>query len=160
MTRIHQPPCHKCGKPTGLYYSIRRDGTKQYQWHCADCKRNWSPNGNSGYFIPHRLVEQWLSDWKPTVLAKFENERCLADYRQIDTEQVRCVVCGELGAQNHHFAPQSLAEYFGDDFEKYPQVDLCDYHHRLWHEVVTWYLPGYRQRLNEFAEKFLAERVR
>ena len=144
------PPCRKCGKPTKLHFSYRRDATRQYQWHCASCKRSWSPNEGSGYFIPHEIVDPLLKSLTPERLKGFEAERCLSD------ERVPCVVCGALGAQNHHFAPQSMQEYFGDDFEKYPQADLCEYHHRLWHEVVTWYLNGYPQRKQEFIEKYLS----
>ena len=150
MASVPQNPlCNRCQQRTLMHFSITADGTRQYRWYCEKCDRCWSPDNNSGYFIPHKVVESLLSKLSDAQRISFDNERCLADYR------VECAICGALGAQNHHFAPQSLRQYFGDDFEKYPQVFLCDYHHRLWHEVVTWYLPGYQQRMDEFAKRYL-----
>lgn len=149
MAIPNRPLCHTCQQKTRMYFKIVSDGTRQYRWYCASCERSWSPDGKSGYFIPHRIAESMLSGLSSEQKKEFDAERCLSD------ERSECFVCGALGAQNHLFAPQSLRKYFGDDFEKYPQLPLCDYHHRLWHETVTWYLPGYRQRMDEFVEKYL-----
>jgi hypothetical protein len=63
--------------------------------------------------------------------------------------------CPNLDTQEHHIAPRSLERYFDDDWLNFPTIYLCQFHHRQWHEVVTWYLPGYQQRLGEFAAKYL-----
>lgn len=51
--------------------------------------------------------------------------------------------CGSRATQLHHWAPQSLEEWFGDEWSKWPTSWLCrDKHHPLWHQVVTPDLTG------------------
>ena len=45
-----------------------------------------------------------------------------------------CEVCGEQGAQEHHWAPTHI---FGDDADIWPKSFLCTRHHELWHKLVT-----------------------
>ena len=45
-----------------------------------------------------------------------------------------CVVCGHIGAANHHFAPRHL---FGDECEIWTQAYLCETCHKRWHDLVT-----------------------
>lgn len=46
-----------------------------------------------------------------------------------------CDVCGEVGAEEHHWAPRYL---FGDDCEKWPKGFLCQKCHSLWHKVMRF----------------------
>ena len=45
-----------------------------------------------------------------------------------------CEVCGQEGAQRHHWAPSYL---FGDAAEKWLTSYLCQTCHALWHRLVT-----------------------
>lgn len=45
--------------------------------------------------------------------------------------------CKRVGVEDHHWAPQRLRDWFGDEYSGYPQTYLCRYHHDLWHRVVT-----------------------
>ena len=44
----------------------------------------------------------------------------------------QCEVCGELGAELHHYAPQHLF----DDANLWATGYLCKYHHALWHKRI------------------------
>jgi hypothetical protein len=46
----------------------------------------------------------------------------------------RCVVCGALGAEEHHWAPWAI---FKDESERWPKSFLCPSCHRRWHDLVT-----------------------
>lgn len=61
MAIPNRPLCHTCQQKTRMYFKIVSDGTRQYRWYCASCERSWSPDGKSGYFIPHRIAESMLS---------------------------------------------------------------------------------------------------
>jgi 5-methylcytosine-specific restriction endonuclease McrA len=61
----------------------------------------------------------------------------------------QCVVCGNYGAELHHFAPQSLARNFGDNWPKWPTAYLCRPCHDLWHSTVTPHMFGVRQLQGE-----------
>ena len=45
-----------------------------------------------------------------------------------------CEVCGEEGAEEHHWAPWHL---FGDEANRWPTSFLCRTCHERWHGVVT-----------------------
>lgn len=51
-------------------------------------------------------------------------------------DRVPCDIpgCKNMGAENHHFAPEHL---FGEDCEKYPQMNLCKPHHDEWHRLTN-----------------------
>lgn len=51
-----------------------------------------------------------------------------------DDRREVCAVCGQLGAQEHHWAPWHL---FGDEADKWPKSYLCQKHHTEWHRTVT-----------------------
>lgn len=100
-----------------LTRDITASGVSQIYWQCQTCKCN-----ATGTFIEHEKVTKYgiNIDDIPVVM----------DYRG-----ERCAVCGELGAEYHHWAPRHL---FGDaDAEKWPGAYLCQKHHTLWHRIVT-----------------------
>ena len=68
-----------------------------------------------------------------------------------------CAICGEYGAERH--------EIFGganrkNSMEDGLQMDLCQYHHRMWHggtspEVIKWRRDARRKMQQKFEEKMM-----
>jgi len=145
---MQKPACRKCGQTTNVFlrYDIKANDTLQYFWHCDACERI-TPMGQS---IPHDTITEWMSTWTDTQKDAFYIKRLRNDYRG----DIECAVCHARGGELHHWAPQSLADYFGDDWSDWPQVYLCRKHHRQWHEIVTWYMSGFEQRKDEFLRKY------
>jgi hypothetical protein len=145
---MNKPPCRKCGRfdEVKIRYDIKADKTKQFFWHCDRC----NCLAVMGIFLPHCVVLPHIDALSDQMRNKFWAERIRNDY----STETRCCVCGETGAQLHHFAPRSLADYFGNEWHSWPTVYLCQEHHRQWHEIVTWYMPGYKQRRDEFLQKY------
>ena len=46
----------------------------------------------------------------------------------------KCVVCGTLGAEEHHWAPWFI---FKEECESWPKSMLCPTCHKRWHDLVT-----------------------
>lgn len=128
------PSCHRCKQADGVHlrYNICANGAEQYFWYCLRCECI-TPIGR---FIPHDVIETF------NLPAEFKTRALLNDYRE-HTDS-RCCVCGAAGVELHHFAPRSLAAHFGDEWHNWPTAYLCVTHHRLWHEIVTPLMPGYR----------------
>lgn len=132
-----RPVCRKCNQTEfiRLRYDIKRNGDNQFYWWCTrcECSAVWGKA-----FIPHRTIKHWLETGrlKPDFWVQGLNN----DYTK---EGEPCTVCGKLGTEWHHWAPQSLKDRFGKEWEKWPTAFLCKEHHRLWHNIVTPYLPGY-----------------
>jgi len=74
-------------------------------------------------FIPSAKIRSYLSqeeiDALPTKMPELSS---------------RCAVCGERGADLHHWAPTGI---FGAEAESWPKDYLCPRCHREWHERVT-----------------------
>ncbi len=67
-----------------------------------------------------------------------------ADFKQLPIGEwsylnPACAVCGEKFTAYHHWLPRALAKMAGESCEAWPGAYLCEYHHRLWHQIVT---PG------------------
>lgn len=123
---LSKPRCIHCDSPnTKLRRQIIVDGTSQVAWRCVKCDR-WAENPPK--WIRHedanKLLRQWCAEIDDLPIVEDHSDRQL------------CIICGEPG-QNHHFAPKVLAEAFGGDWGKWPEVNLCLKHHRLWHDTVT-----------------------
>lgn len=140
------PACRKCGQRTLLRYDIKANDTFQYFWHCDHCERT-TP---AGHFIDHGMIAKWMSTWTEAQKDNFYIQRLRNDYRG----DIECAVCHIRGGEYHHWAPQSLASHFGDEWDDWPKVYLCRKHHRQWHEIVTWYMQGFEQRKDEFLHKY------
>lgn len=95
-------------------------------------------------WIKHELIKGKLPP-------EFYRVGLIVDYRKEP-----CVICGDVEAELHHIAPQSLKDYFGETWSKWPTFYLCRTHHRMWHELTTPFLPGYRdsERARAILEKF------
>ena len=110
--------CDKCGKPrpVRLVRNITANGISQVYWLCK------FHNGAAGNYIQHDKLKMFgvNVDRLPVI----ENYSSL----------FQCAVCGELGAELHHWAPRYI---FDDLAEKYPQSYLCHKHHMIWHELMT-----------------------
>lgn len=121
-------PCQKCGCDVAvkLVRVITSNGASQVYWECVRHKGGiTTPRKN----IPHdALKNQKVEIDKLPVIENY-------------FERVICEVCGEPGAELHHFAPKHL---FGEvEAERWPKSYLCVRCHRLWHDTVT---PGMNQR--------------
>jgi hypothetical protein len=127
---ITVPPCPRCkaNKNVLLKYQITTNNVRQFFWYCTRCKQR-----TDNQFLPHSFIK------KRNFPPEFWERALLKDY----TQNVKCVVCGNDGAERHHFAPQALAEYFGANWDKWPTAYLCTHCHQLWHKATTPFLPGY-----------------
>lgn len=144
--KVSIPSCHRCRIPDGvlLKYQITADGKYQYFWYCSRCECI-TPRG---CFVSHEVINQF------NLPAEFYIKGLLRNYQV----NIYCDICGALGAQLHHFAPQSMSEMFGENYHKWPTINLCVDCHRLWHVIVTPYLPGYScdPRAKQVLEKYKA----
>ncbi len=145
---MQKPACRKCGQTTTVFlrYDIKANGDFQYFWHCDTCERI-TPMGQ---FIEHKIVGSWMDTWTEAQKDAFYVKRLRNDYRG----DIECAVCHVRGGELHHWAPQSMAEHFGENWGQWPVVYLCRTHHRQWHEIVTWYMSGFEQRKDEFLRKY------
>jgi len=97
-----------------------------------------------------QVISEWCYDCDqptdPRSLAKEELVRRGIDIRTLPTkidlrtEGELCAVegCGSRATQLHHWAPQTLEDWFGEEWAKWPTSWLCrEKHHPLWHRVVT-----------------------
>lgn len=122
--------CQKCGTSCTLARDTTDSGSIQVFWWCVHC---WDYSGHEPRFIAHEYI-------KHTLKISIESLTPIERYPQ--NQKPRCVVCGKVGAQLHHFGPRHL---FGPDCEKWPTGYLCDEHHTEWHSKVT---PNMMKRLN------------
>lgn len=129
-------PCHYCGKDkVVLRRNITASGYSQYFWWCLDCD---SHARKQSIFIGHLVVQDWFKRGRLNGAKSLDDIPIINNY----ADDCRCVVCKKPGAEYNHWAPQSLAEYFGDDWAAWPGGYLCRFHHQLWHDIVTYYMPG------------------
>jgi hypothetical protein len=133
---ISRPVCHACGGTALLRRQIAANSVSQVAWYCERCRQwaekpvRWIGHDDAGAILaPHLKVIDDL----PVV----------TDYR---TQEYACAVCGELGAEYHHWMPQTLARHVEvwPDWQHWGQltVYLCRKHHKLWHRLVTPWMPG------------------
>ena len=50
----------------------------------------------------------------------------------VDEDTPHCEICGQQGAELHHYAPQHLF----DNADDWPKGYLCVKHHREWHDKI------------------------
>lgn len=145
---MDKPTRRKCNRleSVRIYYDIKADSTKQFYWFCEQCECL----AVRGTFMAHSVAMAHLDTLPEHILERFWRDRLRND----NSKLVQCAVCGESGAQLHHFAPQSMIDHFGSEWGRWPTAYLCAEHHRLWHEVVTWYMLGYKQREAEFLQRY------
>ena len=113
-----------------LRYQITRSGVNQFFWYCVSCSRIVPVSPHSLYLSHSEVKTFRLPD-------EFWKKALLADNR------ATCQICGAIGAEVHHLAPQSLRDLFGDNWGRWPTIDACRDCHNLWHELTTPYMPGY-----------------
>jgi len=132
MGGIEKPKCERCG---GNNVKLRRyiisNGDTQFRWQCMDCGKCALKSSQN---VSHTQAEALAAQYDKTTT----DIPIAADYSQ-DTA---CAVCGKLGTEVHHWAPQALSDQFGDDWYNWPTVHLCREHHQQWHRIVTPYLTG------------------
>jgi len=126
-----RPPCRKCSeiKPVKLRRQFAGNGAMQIFWFCTVCGCNATSS-----FIKRSDAAMLLIQYG----AGIEDIEVLADYRH---ESPKCIVCGDIGTEYHHWLPQAFMERV-DNHGAWPGDHLCKKHHDQWHELVTPYLPG------------------
>jgi len=88
-------------------------GNIVYPWICIDC------NTRSTNYVSKRDLSFFAAD--------------LIDVVHYSKHLKSCEVCGDAGAELHHYAPQ----YLFDDADKWPTGYLCIPCHIKWHKLVT-----------------------
>lgn len=136
-TGIPRPEhCAHCGSTElKLRRQLIVSGAAQIAWRCLHCGR-WAET--SPHWIAHDTLLRYLRRWD----AKIDTIPLVADY---SVEQP-CIICGKPG-EYHHWAPQCLADAFGEDWGRWPGAALCVFHHRLWHDTVTPELSRIKARV-------------
>ena len=125
--------CDRCQSlHTLLRRNVSRNGTNHFFWYCPTCDR---PAKVRGGWIKHDTVNRWVEQGR---LPSVSSVPIQNDYRGNEV----CAVCGSPASEDHHWAPQALAEFFGAEWHKWPTTALCRKHHVQWHSIVSWYLPG------------------
>jgi len=86
--------------------------------------------------LAHDTVTSILAQYRASIDAL----PIVADYRE------RCTVCGQPGAEYNHWMPQMLATLpeVRKEWKAWNGLgaNLCKYHHDLWHDLVTPWMPG------------------
>ena len=138
-------PCEYCQSANvEMRRAITTSKTTQYRWYCLDCGRIASKLRQN---IPHDIIDLWHeAGYLPIDLLDIP---LAEDY----STQAACHICGKAGAELHHFAPKSMADYFGSEWVQWPTVYLCKYHHDLWHSIVTPWDPHVNK--NNIAQEIL-----
>lgn len=127
------PECKRCKKNDAI--KLRRqfaaNGMMQFMWYCTRCNH---VADNQKPFVKKSLVQSWLDTGK---IPSLDSIQIVNDYRI----NAVCCVCGDFGAEYHHWLPQCFGSLV-DDHSQWPGGYLCKKHHDIWHEIVTPYLPG------------------
>ena len=122
MTKDIYPdkPCEKCEfeKQWIVKKTVNQANKPIYQFVCNHCEYR------SSYFLKATKVK--YLGYEP-------------DFIEPRNTRHPCSVCGNLGAENHHWAPVGI---FGDEADKWPTDYLCKTCHDRWHSMVTPSLVG------------------
>lgn len=125
-----RPECRKCkqNKNVKLRRQYASNGATQIFWYCTSCDV--------------KAESKFVSKAQALVIMS-RYELGVADIPLIEDYRSRftCEVCGESGAEYHHWLPQCFAEQV-KDHSAWPASYLCKSCHDIWHELVTPYLPG------------------
>lgn len=115
--------CRCCNVDTEwrLFESETKSGARQFGWRCSICNQWQNKSGPGGGF--------WISQDSLAKAGVDFDSLPFVPNPNLD----RCIVCGERGAELHHWAPRSMFE----DAEKWPKDYLCKSCHDRWHLVVT-----------------------
>lgn len=106
--------CQKCNSENmGIMTYHTAAGSIVYPWVCMNCNKR-----TTSYVA--------IRDF--SIYAEF-----LTDIVYHSEHKKTCDVCGTLGAELHHYAPQ----YLFDDADKWPKGYLCVPCHTKWHKLVT-----------------------
>lgn len=129
--------CPDCKARARLRRILGAGGAPLVAWYCPAC-RAWA--ARPVRWLAHAYVRSILE--RHGLAPDLDQIPLLEDYR------AECEVCGEAGAEWHHFFPTAIRrEVFGEGEQnaawEHFGAYLCPYHHRLWHYAVTWYLPGF-----------------
>lgn len=124
--------CH--GENILLRRTVSGSGINMFFWMCVECQ---SHAKQDDIWIPHAVISYWIGQ------GRFKTPEDIPVHVEYASKR-RCAICRRYGAEYHHWAPQSMAKFFGDDWAKWPGEYLCKEHHDLWHEIVTPHLHGRR----------------
>lgn len=143
MLNDEVPICTRCKtkKNVRYRYQIIRNGTFQHFWLCTGCGHKVCRD-TGGAFIPKSKVDSWIASG--ALSGDFLSRALHYDHR------MSCEVCGSLGSETHHFAPQSGNLFWGENRYRWKTSELCVSCHRKWHTIVTPYLPGYKSEYGEW----------
>lgn len=129
-----RPPCHQCGNTDDVLLRrvLNAGGAAMIAWRCTGCDC-WALSPVS--WLKHETVRKIIG-----CNHNIDHIPIIEDYR------LQCDVCGKYGAQLHHFMPQSLANH-GEVAPSWYRwctfsANLCQYHHDLWHDLVTPWMSG------------------
>lgn len=124
--------CHNRGS-VRLRRMITASGVTVMMWRCLACDsyaQKYKP------YVQIALVRGWISSG----ILKVSSVEDIPLYEDRHGTHL-CEVCGAGYAALHHWMPQvfrGVVENLGD----WPTSYLCKDCHNLWHEVVTFYIPG------------------
>ena len=133
---MNKPACRQCGKTQRVRVRriINAGGGAMFAWRCLECN-TWAEN-------PLRYLSHTAMTEIAAAIGKTLDDIPIQDdYRQ------SCVICGGRdGAENHHWMPQALNDHpeVAPQWAAWEQFGalLCKYHHDLWHDLVTPWMPG------------------
>lgn len=128
-----KPVCPVCGKADQvlLRRTISAGGANMIAWRCTACQTAPNP----GEWLKHDTVRKIIG-----------SRYTLDDIPIWEDYRASCAICGQLGAQVHHFFPQMFSSHeevkpAWGQWSTYT-ADLCQYHHDLWHDLVTPWMHG------------------
>ena len=104
-------PCGCRSADTGIGGVRQIDGRVFYKLFCDNCGRSRS----GALRVPKQLQE------------------AIATIKERDGAPCEVRSCKERFSQTHHIFPSSIDWQLSTD---YPTVQLCEHHHRLWHQMT------------------------
>lgn len=130
--------CHDRNARVKLRRVLNQDAVDMVGWRCLNCNE-WA--SKSSIWLKKMEVAEILQDLNRRPGSRVYTVKdipLLVSYLQC------CEMCGQEGAQWHHWLPQSIHRRLNLDVRWLQfQALLCDEHHRQWHEAVTFYLSPY-----------------
>lgn len=135
------PGCEKCGAADGyLARYIQINGEARVRWVCGWCE-GYGTRGD----VPLRVLAKLGLDITDLPLRK--------DNRQERRDLPQCIVCGEDGTEQHHWAPRAIFI----DWPWHLTVPMCVEHHREWHSRMREYGLRWPHEIEKFQATALDE---
>ncbi len=130
------PVCHAERDAVVLRRQTDAAGRAMIAWYCKS-HAGWA--GRTPKWLPHDNLAAYLTPKGKSIA----DVPLLTDH---EAQNPPCVICSKTPSQYHHWLPRMFFEH-PEIIQQVMAWDrlggyLCQYHHDLWHDLVTPAMPG------------------